>query len=152
VRWNPVVYVVVLAGALAAYWVTWTPDPETDRVAMIGTWTDEAGPPGNSVRFYFVRHDIPGVVYVEAWDGHLAVANFAGRTDDAGSWGYGKFEPLVLNLTINDRPYYAAVRKLDDDHLLARFGSNAEEMYGPDALNHPDAHVLTRTGREPDER
>jgi hypothetical protein len=148
VRWNPIVYVVVLVGLLTAYWVTWTPEPESDRVAMIGTWTDEAGPPGNSVRFYFVRRDIPGVAYVEAWDGHLAVANVTGQTDAAGTWGYGSWEPLVLNLTINGRPWYAAIRKLDDDHLLVRFGTNAEEMYRADAIDHPDARVLTRIGRE----
>ena len=148
-RPNPAIYLLALISGLAASWFCWNATRTTDdRFIMIGTWTDEAGPPGNSVRFYFVEREIPGIDSATALDGHLTLVNFLGQSDNAGTWGYGSFEPMALNLTVNGRPMYAAVRMVDDEHLLFRLGTVPEEMYRPDALDHPDARVLTRIGRE----
>jgi hypothetical protein len=151
VRRNPVVSVVVAAGLLALMWYRVTADnPDADRDAMIGTWTDEAGPPGNSIRFYFVPVEIPGAPYATAYEGHVTLENFLGHGKSRGSWGYGGWDPLTLNVTVGRKPLFVAIRKLDDDHLLVRFGTDGEEMYRADALDHPDARVLTRIGWEPD--
>lgn len=144
-----------LVTALAAVGLVallWLPGPAAgpdDRDAMIGTWTDEHGPPGNSVRFYYVARDIPGAPYATAYDGHVTLANFLGHANARGTWGYGSWDPLVLNLTVGRRAWFLAIRKLDDDHLRVRFGTDAEEIYRPGAVDHPDAFVLTRIGREP---
>jgi hypothetical protein len=148
VRPNLALYAIALVSGLAAYWFCWNIGQSTDETSIVGTWTDAAGPPGNSIRFYVVESDIPGIESATVLDGHLTLVNFLGKSDDAGTWGYGSRDPLALNLTVNGRPMYAAIRMLDDEHLLARFGTVADEIYGPDALNHPDTRVLTRIGRE----
>jgi hypothetical protein len=137
------------AGLCALLWLRVPADPDVDRDAMIGTWTDEAGPPGNSIRFYYIAHDIPGAPYATAYEGHLTLVNFLGYSHTRGSWGFGSSDPLVLNLTAGRKPWYAAIRKVDDDHLLVRFGTNGEEIYRPGAVDHPDAFILRRVGREP---
>jgi hypothetical protein len=149
-RHHPFVSVAVAVGLLALMWARASADPEADRDAMIGTWTDEAGPPGNSVRFYFVAQAVPGMPEVTAYDGHVTLVNFLGRPQAIGSWGYGSWDPLTLNVTAGRQDWFVAIRKLDDDHLLVRFGTDAEEMYRPGALDHPDARVLTRVGWEAD--
>jgi hypothetical protein len=136
-------------GLLALWWIQEPAASPDDRNAMIGTWTDEQGPPGNSVRFYYVARNIPGAPYATAYDGHVTLAHFLGHVNARGTWGYGTWDPLVLNLTVGRRSWYVAIRKLDDDRLLVRFGTDAEEIYRPGAVDHPDARVLTRVGREP---
>jgi hypothetical protein len=153
-RRHPVLSIVLAVGMLAFLLIRvnagpWA-DPDADRDAMIGTWTDEAGPPGNAIRFYYVASDIPGAPYATAYEGHVAVENFLGHAKSRGSWNYGGWDPLVLNVTVGRKPLYLAVRKLDDDHLLVRFGTDPEEISRAEAVDHPDARVLTRTGREPD--
>src|SRR5262245_20482437 len=97
-------------------------NPEADRDAMIGTWTDEVGPPGNSIRFYFVPRDIPGAPYATAYEGHITLVNFLERANARGSWGYGSWDPLTLNLTVGRKAWFVAIRPIDGDHLLVRFG------------------------------
>ena len=58
------------------------------------------------------------------------------------------FRTSMLNFLMGKRAWYIQLRKLDDDHILVRFGTEAEEMYQPGALDHPEARVLTRVGRE----
>lgn len=150
----PLVSVLVSVGLLALMWYRVTAgNPENDRDAMIGTWTDEAGPPGNSIRFYFVPRELPGFPGTTAYEGHVTLVNFLGRADARGSWGYGSWDPLTLNVFVGGvgkgQAWFVAIRPIDDDRLLVRFGTDGEEMYGPGALDHPDARVLTRIGREP---
>jgi hypothetical protein len=137
------------AGLFALLWLRVPPDPDVDRDAMIGTWTDEAGPPGNSIRFYYIPRDIPGAPYAVAYEGHVTLVSFLGCSNARGSWGYGSSDPLVLNLAAGRRTWYVAIRKLDDDRLLVRFGTDGEEIYRSGAVDHPDAYVLTRVAREP---
>lgn len=148
-RRNPLIPVVIAAGFLTLMWARAADDPEADRDAMIGTWTDEAGPPGNSIRFYYVPREIPGAPYALAYEGHVTLENFLGHAKSRGSWNYGSWDPLTLNVTVGRKPLYVAIRKVDDDRLLVRFGTDPEEMYRADAVDHPDARVLTRIGREP---
>jgi hypothetical protein len=149
-RVNPFVYLAALGGALVLYWSADPPGaPVRDRECMLGTWTDPAGPPGNSIRFYYVPRDLPGVPVVNAFEGHVTLVKFLGEDDTPADWNYGSWDPLVLNVGLRKKAYYAAIRKIDDDHILIRFGTDAEEMYRPEAIDHPDARRLTRIGREP---
>jgi hypothetical protein len=120
----------------------------TDSEAMIGTWTDEAGEPGNSIRFYFVPVEIPGAPYATGNEGHVTLAGWLGENQAQASWNYGGLDPLVLNLVVGTKTCYAAVRKLDEDHLLIRIGADPEEMMRLEAIEHPETKRLTRIGRE----
>jgi hypothetical protein len=124
-----------------------SPAPNDD-MAMLGTWTDEAGEPGNSIRFYLVERDL-GTGPLKAYEGHATLVKFLDRDTAQATWNNGSSNPRVLNFLIGRRAWYIQLRKLDDDHILVRFGTDAEEMYRPGALDHPDAKVLTRVGREP---
>ena len=150
-RRNPFLSVIVAVGLLGLLWARMTAvDLDADRDAMIGTWTDEAGAPGNSIRFYFVPVELPATPYATAYEGHVTLVNFLGHEKMRGSWGYGSWDPLTLNVTVGRQPVFMAIRKLDDDHLLVRTGTDGEEMYRPGVLDHPDARILTRIGWEPD--
>jgi hypothetical protein len=122
-------------------------DPN-DRDIMLGTWTDEAGLPGNSIRFYLVARDLPGAPLATAFEGRATLVRHLGEENAEAGWNYGSWEPLVLNLWVGEKSRYVAIRKLDDDHILIRFGTDPEEMYRPEALDHPDTRRLTRVGRE----
>ena len=151
-RHSPFAYVALVAVlVLVWFWYGGFADggPREDRDAMIGTWTDPAGPPGNSIRFYYVPRDIPGASYAKAYEGHITLMKFLGQEEAPAIWNYGSWDPLVLNLIVGNKAYFAAIQKVDDDHILIRFGSDPEEMYRPGAIDHPDTRRLVRTGREP---
>ena len=136
----------VLAAAIGLVALTWPGTPaatQADREVMLGTWTDNDGPPGNSIRFYLVPTDIPGAPFATALEGHVTVVSQLGETTAQGIWNFGSCDPLVLNVMIGNRAWYVAIRRLDADHILARFGSDPEEMMRPGAIDHPEAKVLT---------
>jgi hypothetical protein len=141
-------YLAFVAALLAAWYRSGAParGPAGDRDAMIGTWTEEGGPPGNSIRFYYVPRDLPGIPGVQAYEGHATLTKQLGAEEAVAEWNYGSLDPLVLNFCLDGRAWFVAVRKVDDDHILVRFGTDAEEMYRPGALDHPDTRRLTRTG------
>jgi hypothetical protein len=147
INWS--VYFAILALALFAWFQFggMSVDPK-DRDIMLGTWTDEAGPPGNSIRFYLVAYDLPGVPLTKAYEGHATLVKHLGEENAKGGWNYGSWDPLVLNFLVGKKSWYVAIRKLDDDHILIRFGTDAEELYRSEALDHPDTRRLTRIGRE----
>jgi len=150
-RHSPFAYLAFVVGLLLAwYWTGGFESPvHQDREAMMGTWTEEGGPPGNSIRFYHIGRDLPGVPYARAYEGHATLVKQLGQEETAAQWNYGNWDPLVLNFWTGNRGWYVAVRKIDDDHILVRFGTDAEEMYRPGAIDHPGARLLTRTAREP---
>jgi len=119
-----------------------------DDTVMLGTWTDEVGEPGNSIRFYLVERDL-GTGPLKGYEGHATLVKFLDRDAGHATWNNGSSNPRVLNFLIGKRAWYIQLRKLDNDHILVRFGTDAEEMYRPGALDHPEAKVLTRIGHEP---
>jgi hypothetical protein len=132
------------------YWWAGPSDSRADdRDAMIGTWTDPNGPPGNSIRFYYVPTDLPDTTLVKAYEGHIDLTHFLGREKGKATWNYGGWNPLILNIGLGKTGFFAAIRKIDDDHILIRFGKDAEEIYRPGATDHADTLQLTRIGREP---
>lgn len=141
----------VIAIALAIYWLMdgFGSPAATDHDAMVGTWTDENGEPGNSIRFYSVPVDLPGSPIVRGFEGHGTVVGWLGEKQATAEWNFGSFDPLVLNVNVGKTMWFAAVRKLDEDHILIRFGRDPEEMMRPGATDHPDTKRLTRIAREP---
>lgn len=148
----PPVAVTALGLGLAAAFLMRTNsaiEAEADRDIMLGTWTDEAGEPGNSIRFYLEEEKLGDVPLVRAYMGRVELVNFLGKEKGDATWNYGGWDPLVLNVTIGKRGLFAAIRKIDDNHILIRFGADPEEMYRPGAIDHPDTKRLTRIAREP---
>jgi hypothetical protein len=139
-----IVFVAVLIGLVAIGWNGWSSKGYVDRDAMLGTWTDETGPPGNSIRFYHVPKDIPGVPYATAYEGYATLVQFLGFETTEGLWNYGGWDPLVLNLWVGNRMWFVAIAKLDDDHILVRFGDDPEVMMKPGAIDHPETKRLKR--------
>ena len=139
-----IVFVAVLFGIVALGWNGWSSNSYVDREAMLGTWTDEAGPPGNSIRFFLVPQDIPGAPYATALEGHATLVQFLGFETTQGGWNYGGWDPLVLNFWVGNRMWFVAILKLDNDHILVRFGDDPEVMMKPNAIDHPDAKRLRR--------
>jgi len=123
-----------------------SPAAADDQFAMIGTWTDEAGEPGNSIRFYLVERDL-GTGPIKAFEGHATLVKFLGKETAKANWNSGSRDPSVVNFSIGKQNWYIQLRELDEDHILVRFGRNAEEIYRNGALEHPDAKVLTRIAR-----
>jgi hypothetical protein len=149
----PPLAIVAAALGFAAAFLVQTTSPSAindDRDIMLGTWTDEAGEPGNSIRFYLVEREIPGMGPIKAYDGRATVVKLLGEVEATATWNSGSLEPRVLNFSIGRRSLYIAIRKLDNDHIQMRFGSDAEEMYRPEAIDHPESKRFTRIGREPD--
>jgi hypothetical protein len=139
-----IVAVAILIVIVALGWHGLPSDRYVDREAMLGTWTDAAGPPGNSIRFYLVPQDIPGAPYATALEGHATLVQFLGFESTQGGWNYGSWDPLVLNFWVGNRMWFVAILKLDDDHILVRFGDDPEAMMTPDATNHPETKRLKR--------
>ena len=62
-RRTPLTWLAFVTALLAAWYWSGASEvgPADDReCSMIGTWTEEGGPPGNAIRFYCVARDIPG--------------------------------------------------------------------------------------------
>jgi len=142
-RINWFVFLGVLLLIFVAFRPGW-PSTADDDLMMIGTWTDEAGEPGNSIRFYLVERDLPGTGPIKAYEGHATLVKFLGKETAKATWNSGSSDPRVLNFSIGRQAWYIQLRKLDDDHILVRFGRDAKEMYRTGALDHPEARVLTR--------
>jgi hypothetical protein len=150
-RRTPLTWLAFVTALLAAwYWSGASMyGPPDDRECMIGTWTEVDGPPGNAIRFYSVAHDIPGAPFAQAYEGRATLTKQLGADEAVAEWNYGQWDPLALNFLMDGRAWYVAVRKVDDDHILIRFGTDPEEMYRAGALDHPDTRRLTRTAHEP---
>jgi hypothetical protein len=140
----------IIAVGIIAYWLATgkvAPSP-IDREAMIGTWTDETGEPGNSISFYLVPVDMPTSPVITGSEGRATICNLLGEKLGQAIWNYGSWDPLVLNINVGTQSWYAVIRKLDDEHILVRFGRDPSEIMRPGAIDHPDTKRLTRIGRE----
>ena len=150
-RWHrPIsVLMISIAAFTAAMLVQKALPSDNDRDIMLGTWTDEAGEPGNSIRFYLEEEKLgDDVPLVKAYMGRVELVNFLGEEKRNAIWNYGGWDPLVLNVMIGKRTLFAAIRKIDRDHLLIRFGTDPEEIMQPGSIDHPDTKRLTRIANE----
>lgn len=122
-------------------------DGATSRLHLLdNTWTDECGTPGNSIHIYSVRAATPkNYVGLECYEGRIDFKRTFGEEEIRTSWNYGSFDPIVLNVLIPEKNIHmAAVKIIDDDHLLIRFLGKLPEMPGEDVFRHPDTRRLTR--------
>lgn len=151
-RWHrPVSVLVVSVAAFTAAMLMQKALPsDDDRDIMLGTWTDEAGEPGNSIHFYLEEEKLgEEVPLVKAYMGRIELVHFLGEEKRDAIWNYGGWDPLILNVTIGKRMLFAVIRKIDNDHILIRFSKDAEEMYRPDAIDHSTTMRLKRIARNP---
>jgi hypothetical protein len=125
------------------------PDPAEVR-AFLGTWTEEQGEPGNSIRFGLVRSPVsdrfPGI---EVYGGVAVFRKHFGDGEVRAAWNYENHRRLRLNIVFPDRAIIAAVKVLDHDHLLVRFGADIEALSRDDVFESPDTKRLTRTAEGP---
>jgi hypothetical protein len=126
-----------------------TSKEQSDRDAFLGTWTEEGGEPGNSIRFYLVPREIPGVPAVVAYEGHVTFRKQLGADETKGTWGFESWSPLRLSVSAGDRYWFVAVRVLDPDHILIRLGGDIEEMSRPDVFANAETKALTRVRPKP---
>ena len=79
---------------------------------FLGSWTDEPGEPGNSVRFYLVEVPLPGSPIVKAYEGRVAIRNLFGKKVPVSSTksmtghllgGAGGLEAGVTVLALRDQ-------------------------------------------------
>jgi hypothetical protein len=149
-RFHALAVVAALAIILGtSWWLESSALPPEDRDAMLGTWTDETGPPGNSIRFYQVPIDLPGAPLATGFEGRVTARNCLEQRASAGQWNYGSWDPLVINIIVGGQNWFAVIEKIDDDHLRVRFGTDPTEIMQPAAIDHADSRTLTRIGREP---
>jgi len=128
-----------------------------DPYPFLGTWTEEAGEPGNSIRFSLVRaREVGTVMGVSAWNGRAEYRKHFGREQIVSVWNFADFEPIRLNVQPTPKVRLAAIRMLGPDRMLIRFGWDLETMFARDVFESPQTKVLVRTeaGRweEPDEQ
>jgi hypothetical protein len=151
-RTTPIAIAAAAVGLMAAIMMQANSalEKNVDRNAMIGTWTDEDGPPGNSIRFYYVQgQKMPGDPVITAWEGRATVVGLLDEKEAPAIWNYGSWDPFVVNLVIGKKAWCVAFRKLDDDHLLMRFSLDAEAICQPGSIEHPETRRFKRIGREP---
>jgi hypothetical protein len=143
------VFCALVALWTAYYFYSGTDRPHPDaaeRLAFLGTWTEEAGEPGNSIRFSFVRcRQVGTVMGLSAWEGRAEFRKHFGRDEVVTTWGYADYDPLLLNVHPTARIRFAAVRMLDPNRMQIRFGGDFNVMSSIDVFDSPETKVLTRT-------
>src|SRR5262245_59803705 len=112
-RMPPIAILAVALALVAAFLIQAKSavEVDADRDAMIGTWTDEDGEPGNSIRFYQVEvKGLPGDPVITAWEGHATVVGLLNEKEAPAIWNYGSSDPLVLNLNVGRKSWYVMIR------------------------------------------
>jgi len=116
-----------------------------DLQFFLGTWTEEGGEPGNSIRFGFVRS--PGsdkVPLIEVYDGIVEFRKHFGEEKIEAAWNYGNYRPLQLNVIVSGKCKFAWIQPLDKDHLLIRFTLNIDDASSAAVFDSPDVKRLKR--------
>src|SRR5436309_5911903 len=67
---------------------------------FLGSWTDDRGEPGNSVRFSLVEVPLPNApLGMSAYEGRATFHKLFGADEVRATWGYENFDPPRLNVT-----------------------------------------------------
>jgi hypothetical protein len=119
---------------------------KSDTHLIDGTWTEQRGVPGNSIHIYSVRAPTPPNYWgLECYEGRIDLKHHFGEKEIRTSWNYGSLDPLILNVLIPIKGIrFAAIKILDPDHLLIRFGNDIDPRDGDRIFRHPDVKRLTR--------
>jgi len=120
------------------------------RDEFLGTWTDERGEPGNSIRFSLVEVPLPNApLGMVACEGRVTVRKLFGVDELRETWGYENAKAPRLNVTFLGRGRVAAFRFLDHDHAQMRFVEHLPYWTGIDVFQDSETVLLTRTGEQP---
>ena len=124
------------------------PNPQLLQIHH-GVWTDENGAPGNRICFWTITGSQTSPL--TTIEGRVRVKNFLNRAATDGVWNFENWEPLRLNVVFQDGAYTAALRQIDQDHLLIRFclSRDAQELHKADWFTQPDTVQLRRVSDEP---
>jgi hypothetical protein len=118
---------------------------EDRRTAVLGTWTEGTGQPGNRITFETVASPTPapypGLVLYE---GRVTFTKHLGEDEVRATWNYESFHPLRLNITYTGKSRVAAVKFLDHDHLLLRFVERLPDWSAAEVFHGPEVIRLTR--------
>ena len=125
-----------------------SPDPRMLAVHH-SVWTIENGSPGNRICFWTVTASQTSLL--TAIEGRVRVKQFLNRAAADGVCNFENWEPLRLNVVFHDGAYTAALRQLDQDHLLIRvcLSSDVQKLHNVDWFAHPDTLRLRRVSDEP---
>jgi hypothetical protein len=115
--------------------------------AMLGSWTDADGRPGNSLAFYLVQVPAPKNYFgLTFYEGHARFIRNFGAEDARATWNYGSHRPVEINITFADRTTIARIKVLDHDHLLFRLVDIPPyPPQSPDFFDDPGTLHLFRT-------
>jgi hypothetical protein len=124
---------------------TSTEEPGREELtAFFGTWTDEQGEPGNSIRFWEDFHDLPGMPsFIQVGEGHVTFIKQFGADRAQATWNYENWRPLRLNIIVADKARIVPVRMLDQDHMLLRF-LDPKDLSSRDDFDSPETLRLMR--------
>jgi len=123
---NPKIFAVLtLAVACCAFhYLLSSDDSRADPAeynAVLGSWTDAKGEPGNSLTFALVEAPAPKNYFgLTLYEGRARFVRNFGADDVAATWNYGSHRPVEINITFRDRGSIARIKVLDHDHLLFR--------------------------------
>lgn len=131
--------------ALILFWQTDSDIPPETGIHL-GVWTCDSAQPGNRIRFWNVETE-SCTPWVRAFDGRVTIDGILGMEAAAGEWNFGYWRPLIVNLKLGDTFGYAAIRKIDDDHLLLRYTTDCNVLLDA-PFKHPDVLHLRRVRGE----
>lgn len=117
---------------------------EWERQAVVGTWVERGGAPGNFVRLELEK--ILSSSMVDVLEGVITFSHqfkFAGVTK--AIWNVEHSQPLRLNILFHHGSGFLAVRLDDPDHARMRYLTKIEDAMKPDVLDHPDTKRLERS-------
>jgi hypothetical protein len=117
-----------------------------ELTAFLGTWTNEKGEPGNSIRFWEEVHNLPGMPsFIQVGEGRVTWTRHFGPGETVETWNYESWRPLRLNVTVAGTARVVPIRMLDRNHLLIRFAEDGDDVARPDVFDSPEMLLLTRT-------
>lgn len=143
----------VLAAAILACmlfpvaWCLYSGTSRDETMLIYGTWTDPNGPEGNNLRLYLLERKLPNnpVPVMKVYEGKLALHKLLGHEDIETGCNFESIEPLRLSVFQLPEADFAAVKLVDANHMLIRFGKDLDALSRPDALAHPETLRLVRT-------
>lgn len=124
-------------------------DPHAwERDAVVGTWTEPGGPPGNFVQIRLEPHPLETRFgTVTALDGRATfLSQFGAETQTSVVWNFENFHPLRLNIVFSQGAGagFLAVGFASQDRVRMRLVRDIGTAQRPDVLDHPDAKWFVR--------
>lgn len=120
------------------------PANRTERQAVVGTWVERGGAPGNFVRLEWVK--VQSSALVDVLEGVATFSRqFGFDSEVKATWNVEHSQPLRLNIVFHHGSGFLAVRLDDPDHARMRYLTKIEDAMKRDVLDHPDTKRLERS-------